>query len=190
LPKKRSKKSKRAYRGDPRFQGLKRAYVSTQLEIMKRSLRSVDFEFTLKTTEGILKYIEDLGHLLLQKKLDSKEHASLQHGASNAIRILIPQQPMQVIQAVQTTVVPSQPDISKLLDELPLELREQVLERWKNEIFRKLESNGSGGGSGGSQAEPAIPGEIAVSTDGVEQLASQANGSNGKDRGESSPPPT
>jgi len=161
-----------------------------QIKAMQRAAAPIALEFAIADLDGIKSLNQNLIRFALEKDLDARTLGAINGTIANQIRVLIPQQPMQVIQAVQTTMIPTKPDLVKFLENLPLEVKEKIAQDWKDEIVRKLNSGGTGKGEVASVGGPAIPSESSVSPDGVGELASQTDGSHSKNGGESAPPPT
>jgi hypothetical protein len=114
---------------------------------MQRDLTSQDFQFSFGTLESIREYNEKLAHLVLDRKLDGRDHGSLQNGIANAIRALIG--PQDVTQTVQVntgaTKVVTLDELTDVLGSFPLETQDLVINALKQ---RRI------GIAPGSQAQP------------------------------------
>jgi hypothetical protein len=128
-----SKKPKPAAKGGVVGERLRQAYTATQIKLMQRDLAPVDFDFSFSTLHAIRAYNEQLAHLLLQRKLDGRDHGSLQNGVGNAIRALLgPQGMTQTVQVnMEAAHAVSLDELTSALGALPLETQDLVINALK-----------------------------------------------------------
>jgi len=111
---------------------LKDAYVAMQIKAMQRAAAPIALEFAIADLDGIKSLNQNLIRFALEKDLDARTLGAINGTIANQIRVLIPQQPMQVIQ--QTTVI--QPDLEKVLKSLS-EDEQVVLARAINRLDKQ-----------------------------------------------------
>jgi len=132
-PRKPSSKSKRAAKGGTTAERLKQAYTATQIKLMQRDLKPVDFDFSFATLDEIKAYNEKLAHLVLQRQLDGRDHGSLQNGIRNATIALIGPSRTEINVNTEVNLPAILAMLDKLLPTLP-EDEQVVLARAVNKL--------------------------------------------------------
>lgn len=83
---------------------VKAQFQKLQLAVLARSLRSVDFEFAIKTKEDLVAYQTQLLHMHLKRELAGADLSAQSHGVRNLIQLIAP--PQAPVQTVTVNVSP------------------------------------------------------------------------------------